>query len=106
MQKITQPPLSFRKGSLAAGLRGEERVCPGLFVERFGGQVDAAGPHEGSGLRVDGDLGEIGGVVRWRQDAGPPLRGEVGISGCAGRGSDSKVSSQFRGLYTNATWAR
>ena len=44
----TQPPLSFRNGGLAAGtLRCEERARLGLFAERFGGQVDVAGPKRG-----------------------------------------------------------
>ena len=69
---------AWRQGST---LRGEGVPWP---VRRaVGGQVDAAGPYEGSSLRVDGDFGEVGGVVQWRQDTGPLLRGEVDVSGCA-----------------------
>src|SRR5208283_4660662 len=45
--------------------------------------VDAAGPYESSGLRVGGDLSEVGGIIQRRKHAGPPLRGEVDIPGCA-----------------------
>ena len=58
-------------------------MCLCLLVERFGGQVDAAGPYQGSSLRVDGDLGKVGGVVQWRQNACPQFSGEVDIPGCA-----------------------
>ena len=69
--KISQPPLSFATVCWRRALRCEERVCLGLFVERFGGQIDAAGPYEGSSLRIDGDLGEVCAVVQRRQNAGP-----------------------------------
>ena len=98
--KISQPPLSFRNGVLGGrGLRCGERVCLGLFVERFGGQVDAAGPYEGSSLRIDGDLGEVCGVVQRRQDAGPWFSGK---SSSRGRGAGSTSSGGGRNSVSSS----
>jgi hypothetical protein len=51
-----------------------------LFVERFRGEIDTAGPGDGSRFGIDGDLGEVRGVVQRCQDASPALGGEVHVA--------------------------
>jgi len=54
-------------GVLAAVASGsKERVGLRPFVERLGRQIDAAGPDDGPGLRIDRDTGEVGRVVQRR----------------------------------------
>lgn len=48
-----------------------ERVGLGELVERLGSQVDAAGPHDGPRLRINGSLGEVCRVVQRLQHPSP-----------------------------------
>ena len=58
-------------------------MCPGLLVKRFGCQVDAVGPDEGSRLGVYGGLSQVGRVVQRFKDTCPVLSGEVDVTDCA-----------------------
>ena len=60
---------------------GRERVGFRLFVQRLGGQVDAAWPHDGARLSIEFNLGKIGRIVKRLQDACPALRREVDVTG-------------------------
>ena len=42
---------------------GEERMGFRLLIQRFGRQVDAAGPDDRPGLRINRDLSEVGGII-------------------------------------------
>jgi hypothetical protein len=53
-----------------------------LLIKRLGRQVDAIRPHDGSCLCIDRNLGEVGGVVQWREDARPTFGREVDVPGC------------------------
>jgi hypothetical protein len=52
-----------------------------LFVQRLGGQVDAAWPHDGARLSIEFNLGKMGRIVKRFQDACPALRREVDVTG-------------------------
>jgi hypothetical protein len=60
---------------------GRERVGFRLLVQRLGGQVDAIWPHDGARLGIELNLGKVGRIVKWFQDACPALRREVDITG-------------------------
>jgi hypothetical protein len=53
-------------------------VC--LLVKGFWCEVDSTGPGHGPGFGIDGNPGEVRGVVEWFQDSWSVLSGEVHVA--------------------------
>src|ERR1700760_327976 len=79
-----------RRLMIMGASRGDEGVGLRLLVERLRREGDAVGADDGSGLGIDRDLREVGGIVQRSQDAGPLLSREVRVA----RGSVRKQQPQ------------